>query len=100
MLIPFFFFFVAQVFMLAIPPQLAVAWFPDSEINFATAIAVSANNFGIAIGCIWSPWAIKHATMTHDIPRLLFFQMIMCAFVLLLVWSAFQKQPPYNIHTR
>ncbi|KAI8338417.1 major facilitator superfamily domain-containing protein [Chlamydoabsidia padenii] len=90
---------LAQVFMLAIPPQLAVAWFPDNEINFATAIAVSANNLGIAVGCIWSPWAIKHATMMHDIPRLLFYQWIMCVIVLVLVWSAFQKRPPYNIHT-
>ncbi|ORZ18146.1 major facilitator superfamily domain-containing protein [Absidia repens] len=102
----FFFLFIgqtlaalAQVFMLAIPPQLAVAWFPASEINFATAIAVSANNLGIAMGCLWSPWAIKQATMMHDIPRLLFCQFLLCSLVLIMVWSAFQKQPPYNIHT-
>jgi predicted MFS family arabinose efflux permease len=60
--------------MLAIPPQLAVAWFPDNEINIATSIAVSANNLGIAAGCALTPLVVKFSTRGSDIPNLLFFQ--------------------------
>ncbi|KAI8093232.1 major facilitator superfamily domain-containing protein [Halteromyces radiatus] len=90
---------LAQVFMLAIPPQLAVAWFPESEINVATSIAVSANNLGIAIGCLWSPWAIHLDTMLDDIPHLLLLQFIMCTLVILIITVAFQKQPPCYTQT-
>lgn len=65
---------IAQVFMLAIPPRLAVAWFPDNEINVATSIAVSANNLGIAAGCVLTPLAVNSATRETDIPNLLFIQ--------------------------
>ncbi|CAO3614361.1 unnamed protein product [Cunninghamella echinulata] len=85
----------AQV-LLAIPPQLAVTWFPKSEINFATAIAVSANNLGIAFGCILSPAVVKEPTMMDDIPRLLLCQFIMCSISLVLLISAFQKPAPFN----
>lgn len=60
--------------MLAIPPMLAVAWFPESEINVATSIAVSANNLGIAAGCALTPLMVKQATRDTDIPDLLFLQ--------------------------
>lgn len=60
--------------MLAIPPRLAVAWFPEREINVATSIAVSANNLGIAAGCALTPLMVKQATSKTDIPDLLLFQ--------------------------
>jgi predicted MFS family arabinose efflux permease len=62
--------------MLAIPPRLAVAWFPDNEINVATSIAVSANNLGIAAGCALTPLVVKSATRKSDIPNLLFIQVL------------------------
>lgn len=65
---------LAQVFMLSIPPQLAVAWFPENEINVATSIAVSANNLGIAAGCALTPLIVKQATRATDIPHLLLIQ--------------------------
>ncbi|OBZ91842.1 putative MFS-type transporter C09D4.1 [Choanephora cucurbitarum] len=86
---------VAQVFMLAIPPQLAVAWFPKNEINVATSIAVSANNLGVAAGCALTPLMVKQASRSRDIPALLFFQFIMCLIVFFFVRYAFQKSPPY-----
>lgn len=60
--------------MLSIPPQLAVAWFPENEINVATSIAVSANNLGIAAGCALTPLVVKQATRETDIPHLLLIQ--------------------------
>lgn len=60
--------------MLSIPPRLAVAWFPETEINIATSVAVSANNLGIAAGCALTPLIIKHSTRETDIPELLFIQ--------------------------
>jgi hypothetical protein len=60
--------------MLSIPPRLAVAWFPDNEINVATSIAVSANNLGIAAGCALTPLVVKQATRDTDIPDLLLLQ--------------------------
>ncbi|CAO0797890.1 unnamed protein product [Mucor circinelloides] len=86
---------IAQVFMLSIPPQLAVAWFPENEINVATSIAVSANNLGIAAGCALTPLVVKQATRDTDIPHLLLIQFIMCLIVLLLIWFSFSKPPPY-----
>ncbi|KAG2234111.1 major facilitator superfamily domain-containing protein [Thamnidium elegans] len=86
---------VAQVFMLSIPPRLAVAWFPETEINLATSVAVSANTLGVAAGCALTPLMIKHSTRETDIPELLFMQFIMCLIVLALIWFAFQKPPPY-----
>ncbi|ORX54435.1 MFS general substrate transporter [Hesseltinella vesiculosa] len=89
---------LGQVFMLAVPPQLAVVWFPDNEINLATALAVNANNIGIAIGCLWSPWAIHATTMLQDIPHLLYRQALMTVLVWLLVWAAFRRSPPARLH--
>lgn len=60
--------------MLSIPPLLAVAWFPENEINVATSVAVSANNLGIAAGCALTPLMVKQATRNVDIPNLLFLQ--------------------------
>ncbi|CAO3702485.1 unnamed protein product [Rhizopus stolonifer] len=89
---------VAQVFMLAIPPQLAVAWFPKDEINIATSIAVSANNLGIGVGCALTPIMVHQSTSQRDIPNLLFIQFVMCLIVLGLIWISFQKSPPYWRH--
>ncbi|KAI8066883.1 major facilitator superfamily domain-containing protein [Gongronella butleri] len=86
---------LGQVFMLAVPPQLAVVWFPDNEINLATALAVSANNIGIALGCLWSPWAIHASTMEKDIPRLLGHQAFLTFMVFVFIWFAFQRPPPH-----
>ncbi|CAO3655763.1 unnamed protein product [Mucor hiemalis] len=86
---------VAQVFMLSIPPRLAVAWFPEREINVATSIAVSANNLGIAAGCALTPLMVNQATSKADIPDLLLFQFMMCLVVLALIWFSFRRAPPY-----
>lgn len=60
--------------MLAVPPQLAVAWFPQDEVNLATSIAVSANNLGVGIGCALTPFIVKKTTSEYDIPNLMLIQ--------------------------
>ncbi|KAI9274702.1 major facilitator superfamily domain-containing protein [Phascolomyces articulosus] len=84
---------VAQVFMLSIPPRLAGTWFPENQVNLSTSIGVSSNNLGVAAGSIWAPLAIQAATMTKDIPRLLFWQFLLCALALVLVYVSFSRRP-------
>ncbi|KAI7860866.1 major facilitator superfamily domain-containing protein [Circinella umbellata] len=93
---------VAQVFMLSIPPRLAGTWFRESQVNLSTSIGVSSNNLGVAAGSIWAPLAIQAQTMTEDIPRLLFWQLLyitninnflLCLLALALVYVAFSRRP-------
>lgn len=83
--------FTAQVFMLSIPPRLAVAWFPEREINVATSIAVSANNLGIAAGCALTPLMVNQATSKADIPDLLLFQVLDQLFVFTITIDKFMS---------
>ncbi|KAH8550573.1 major facilitator superfamily domain-containing protein [Umbelopsis sp. PMI_123] len=85
---------IAQVYMLALPPRLAVAWFPPDEINFITAIAVSFNNLGIAAGFALTPILVPGTgSMMTDIPRFLALQMVLCVIAFIAVWFAFQQEP-------
>ncbi|KAI9282021.1 major facilitator superfamily domain-containing protein [Umbelopsis sp. AD052] len=88
---------IAQVYMLALPPRLAVAWFPPDEINFITAIAVSFNNLGIASGFALTPLLVPGpSSMMTDIPRFLALQMGLCVVAFIAVWFAFQQEPHQN----
>lgn len=66
--------YVAQVFIFSVPPQLAVAWFPEDEINIATSIAISANSLGVGVGFALTPLVVKSSTSSIDIPNLLLIQ--------------------------
>ncbi|KAI8138596.1 major facilitator superfamily domain-containing protein [Fennellomyces sp. T-0311] len=83
---------IAQVFMLSIPPRLARTWFRDSQVNFVTSVGVSANQLGVAAG-ICSPMVVQAATMAQDIPRLLFWQFLLCSLALGLAYTAFSRSP-------
>ncbi|KAI9493642.1 major facilitator superfamily domain-containing protein [Zychaea mexicana] len=85
--------FLAQVFMLSIPPRLAGTWFRESQVNISTSIGVSSNNLGVAAGSIWAPLAVHAATMTKDIPRLLFWQFLLCVLAWALIYIAFSRSP-------
>ncbi|CAG8566360.1 11300_t:CDS:2 [Funneliformis mosseae] len=65
---------IAGVFILGVPPKLANTWFEFGEQNLATGIGVTANNAGIAVGFLLSPWFIKQATAKDDIPKYLLIQ--------------------------
>ncbi|KAG0168180.1 Feline leukemia virus subgroup C cellular receptor [Apophysomyces sp. BC1015] len=87
---------LAQVFLLAVPPRLAVSWFPENEVNLATSIAVSANNLGVAAGCALTPLMVRSKSMSNDIPRLLLIQFIACLLVLVFTWFSLERFPPYT----
>ncbi|CAJ0922042.1 17925_t:CDS:2 [Entrophospora sp. SA101] len=39
-----------QVFILGLPPKLAITWFDHGEQNLAASIGIMANNAGVAAG--------------------------------------------------
>ncbi|RHZ64068.1 hypothetical protein Glove_326g30 [Diversispora epigaea] len=91
---------IAQVFMLGIPPKLANIWFNKfGEQNFATSIGVTANNAGIAVGFLLSPWLIKEETFKYDIPKYLLFQFGFCSLIYLFLVFTF-KSAPGSFHKR
>jgi sugar phosphate permease len=45
---------------MASPSLLSAQWFPDSERNRATAVAILANNFGAAVGVGLYPIVVLH----------------------------------------
>ncbi|CAG8509784.1 326_t:CDS:2 [Diversispora eburnea] len=85
---------IAQVFMLGIPPKLANIWFNEfGEQNFATSIGVTANNAGIAVGFLLSPWLIKEETFKYDIPKYLLLQFGFCSLIYLFLVFTFKSAP-------
>ena len=50
----------AQLFILNIPPRLAAVWFGENEVSKATALGVTCNNLGIAIGFLIPPFVVPH----------------------------------------
>ena len=61
---------VAQLFVLGIPSHLAAVWYPQSQQNTATAVAVFANSFGVAASFLIPPLAISADTFGPDLHRL------------------------------
>ncbi|RUS17842.1 major facilitator superfamily domain-containing protein [Endogone sp. FLAS-F59071] len=93
---------LAQVFIIGVPPRLAVAWFEADEINFATAIAVTANGLGAAAGFGLTPLMVKEATAEKDIPNTLLLQVLLyyfvcCVFIMILVWIGFRYDPKVRV---
>ncbi|KAK9764621.1 Feline leukemia virus subgroup C receptor- protein 2, variant 2 [Basidiobolus ranarum] len=84
---------VGQVFILGIPPRLASVWFGSHERNTASAIGVTSNNLGVALGFLLSPVFIRDKTALNDIPIYLMYQFIFCAFILVLVFFTFDSKP-------
>ncbi|RUS14963.1 major facilitator superfamily domain-containing protein [Jimgerdemannia flammicorona] len=89
---------IAQVFIIGVPPRLAVAWFEAHQINLATAIAVTANGLGVAAGFGWTPLMVHETTAETDIPNVLFAQFIWCFVILILVWIGFQYPPNVRVN--
>ncbi|KAG9302517.1 hypothetical protein G9A89_007221 [Geosiphon pyriformis] len=88
----------ANVFILGIPPKLANTLFHVGEQNLATAIGVTANNAGIAFGFLLSPYMIKEATASADIPRYMLLQFGVCIIIYVFLIFTF-KIPPGDDHS-
>ncbi|CAG8552731.1 5751_t:CDS:2 [Funneliformis caledonium] len=83
---------IAGVFILGVPPKLANTWFEFGEQNLATGIGVTANNAGIAVGFLLSPWFIKQATAKDDIPKYLLIQFGACSLIYLICVTSFTSE--------
>ncbi|CAI2167425.1 18016_t:CDS:2 [Funneliformis geosporum] len=83
---------IAGVFILGVPPKLANTWFEFGEQNLATGIGVTANNAGIAVGFLLSPWFIKQATAKDDIPKYLLIQFGFCSLIYLICVTTFTAE--------
>ncbi|ORX89469.1 MFS general substrate transporter [Basidiobolus meristosporus CBS 931.73] len=82
-----------QVFILGIPPRLASVWFGSHERNTASAIGVTANNLGVALGFLLSPVFIRDGTAFDDIPKYLLYQFLFCGLILIFVVLTFDSRP-------
>ncbi|RIA96071.1 major facilitator superfamily domain-containing protein [Glomus cerebriforme] len=87
---------IAGVFILGIPPKLANTWFEFGEQNFATGIGVTANNAGIAVGFLLSPWFIKEDTASNDIPTYLLIQFGACSLIYLICVTTFASEAKFT----
>jgi FLVCR family feline leukemia virus subgroup C receptor-related protein len=85
---------VAQVFILGVPPRIAAVWFPANERGKATAVGVTANTVGIAIGFLLSPYLVRQETLEHDLKDYLFWQFIACLAVWILCITVIRPRPP------
>ncbi|GBC02205.1 hypothetical protein RclHR1_00450040 [Rhizophagus clarus] len=83
---------ISGVFILGVPPKLANTWFKFGEQNFATGIGVTANNAGIAVGFLLSPWFIKKETAANDIPTFLLIQFGVCSIIYLICVATFTSE--------
>lgn len=83
---------IGQVFILGVPPDLASSWFGASERNTASAIAIAANNLGIALGFLAS-MGIDDDRLQQTIEPYFLIQWLvsLCAAVLILLF--FKNNP-------
>nr|CAG8575309.1 2654_t:CDS:2 [Entrophospora candida] len=85
-----------QVFILVLPPKLAITWFDHGEQNLAASIGIMANNAGVAAGFLLSPFMIKEETAQYDIPKYLLIQCGVCTFIYLFLVLVFRSSPSHS----
>ena len=88
------------------PPLVSATWFPPSERTTATAIGTLAGYFGIAMAFAVGPAMVHNSTvhnlsasetienLNHRITQYTFFEVGLCAAVLLCVLLYFPARPP------
>eukprot|EP01084_Bolivina_argentea_P292987 503851_1 len=77
---------IAGPLVMAPPPKLSVIWFPESQRNSATSIAVSAGVFGLCFGFLFGP-------LINDIEILLYFNLLLTFIPFICVWIYFPIAP-------
>ena len=78
----------AQLFTLAIPPSLSMAWFPSNERALATGIGVFANQMGTALGLGVTSQVVKSemgSSLTIYLGAQLFMSLV--SFILILLFA-------------
>jgi len=90
---------LSQIFVLSVPPTLALIWFKESDRGTATTIGAAANAFGCAMGMLIPPLWVSEETdlsilsvgvvgnrdglIAHGLARLFGFQFALCGAALL-----------------
>jgi MFS family permease len=82
---------VAQALFLALPAELSAMWFPSNERGLATAIVVSGNQFGVALGLLFSPLAI---TDNNSFDTYMAEVAIACSAIFLAIFLFLPSAPP------
>lgn len=76
--------------VMILPPKISSIWFPPKERVFATAVAVTFQSVGVALGFVINPYL----TQQYSIRTMLIVQAEMSAFIAIFFTIYFPPRPP------
>ena len=76
--------------VMILPPKISSVWFPPKERVFATAVAVTFQSVGVAVGFVMNPYL----TQQYDIRTMLIVQAEISIFIAILFTVYFPLRPP------
>lgn len=93
---------VAQIFIVALPPDIAATWFGADEISRASAVGVFGNQLGCGLGFIFPPMVLPTNCTEKDligrgrkiVAYTLFGSNVLVLLLILLTFSKKPKTPP------
>ncbi|KAJ8938162.1 hypothetical protein NQ318_011927 [Aromia moschata] len=92
---------VSQIFILSLPPKIAVTWFKANEVSKVCSLGIFGMQLGSALGFLLPPMLVKNHSNVEDIGQDLY---VLCwgltaiivpvAFVVVFYFSEMPKYPP------
>ena len=76
--------------VMILPPKISSVWFPPKERVFATAVAVTFQSVGVALGFVMNPYI----TQVYDIRTMLIVQAELSVFIAIFFTIYFPPRPP------
>ncbi|RWS02009.1 putative MFS-type transporter C09D4.1-like isoform X1, partial [Dinothrombium tinctorium] len=90
---------ISEIFILSIPPILALTWFPKSQISKATGIGYAFTLIGVSFGSLIASFTVPNSNDITDIGngflKMFLFQAALSGLSLLLTLFLFENEPPY-----
>lgn len=84
---------LAQCFLLAVPPVLAVRWYPSGQRDAATSVAITCNYAGVALSYL-IPLLVTERNFAVGYPAVLGVQAAVCALGAVLALLLVRSRPP------
>ncbi|XP_064455471.1 heme transporter FLVCR2-like isoform X2 [Ornithodoros turicata] len=89
---------MSQIFILSIPPRLAVVWFSAKEVSRACAVGVFGNQLGIALGFLVPPQVVQNSedkdVIGTGLNQLVYGVAIFTSILLVAILLGFRDRPP------